>query len=189
MALDFTHKTNPFTVLTSKPIYSNAWIDVVEHQVLTPRKTPGIYGTVSFKHRAVGVIPYADGYIWLVGQYRFPLKQYSWEIPEGGSPQGEDLVETARRELKEETGLEAKTFELITRMHLSNSVSDEYGEIFLARDITVGTPNPEDTEELSLQRISLEEAYRLVVDGTITDSLSVAGIFRLMLMKYEGTLG
>lgn len=179
---------NPYQVLTSQPIYSNAWIEVVEHKILTPRKTTGIYGVVSFKHRAVGVIPYEKGHLWLVGQYRFPLKQYSWEIPEGGSPAGEDLIETAKRELKEEAGIEAQSFELITRIHLSNSVSDEYGEIFLARGLTLGPSNPEDTEILRVKRVSLEEAYRLVLSGEITDSLSVAGIFRLMLMRYEGTL-
>src|SRR4051812_33372191 len=96
-------ESNPFKIVSSRSIYENAWIHLYEHQVINPKNKPGIYGVVKFKNRAVGVIPYSNGMIWLVGQYRFPLEQYSWEIPEGGSPQGEDISETARRELKEET--------------------------------------------------------------------------------------
>lgn len=179
---------NPFTIKSSRSIYSNKWISVVEHQVITPGGSPGIYGVVNFKNRAVGVVPYENGDIWLVGQYRFPLEQYSWEIPEGGSPQNEDLLETAKRELQEETGLTAKKFDVISHMHLSNSVSDEYAIIFLARGLSQGDAFPEDTEQLQVKRVSLDNAYKMVVEGEITDSLSVAAIYRLMLMRHEGTL-
>src|SRR5688572_23341371 len=137
---------NPFTMLSARQVYDNPWITVVEHQVLSPRGRPGIYGVVKFKNQAVGVIPYEGGKLWLVGQYRVPLGAYSWEIPEGGSPHGEDPVEGARRELREETGLEAQTLEPIVEMHLSNSVSDEWGVVYLARGITAGAAEPEHTE-------------------------------------------
>jgi 8-oxo-dGTP pyrophosphatase MutT (NUDIX family) len=181
---------NPFTMLSARPVYENRWISVVEHQVLTPRGTPGIYGVVQFKNRAVGVIPYRDGKIWLVGQYRVPLGQYSWEIPEGGVPRGEDLIEGARRELREETGLEARLIEPLVEMHLSNSVSDEWGIVYLAREISdAGPAQPEETEELALRTLPLEEAYQMVCAGRITDSLSVAGILRLVLLVREGRVG
>jgi len=179
---------NPFTMLSARQVYDNPWITVVEHQVLSPLGRPGIYGVVKFKNQAVGVIPYHDGKVWLVGQYRVPLGAYSWEIPEGGSPYGEDPVEGARRELREETGLEARTLEPIVEMHLSNSVSDEWGVVYLARGITAGAAEPEHTEELAIRVVPLDEAYQMVCAGKITDSLSVAGILRLVLLDREGKL-
>jgi len=176
---------NPFTMLSARQVYDNPWITVVEHQVLSPRGKPGIYGVVKFKNRAVGVIPYADGKIWLVGQYRVPLGAYSWEIPEGGAPPGEDPVEAARRELREETGLEAESLEPLVEMHLSNSVSDEWGIVYLARGLAAGNADPEHTEELAIRIVALEEAYQMVCAGKITDSLSVAGILRLVLRERD----
>ncbi len=111
-------------VLDTRPVYENAWIGVSESRVIHASGVAGIYGVVHFKNRAVGVIPYEAGDIWLVGQHRFPLGTYSWEIPKGGSPLGDDLERDALRELKEETGMGAERLELIVRMHLSNSVSD-----------------------------------------------------------------
>lgn len=180
---------NPFHVRGSRQIYSNPWILVTEHDILNAHGRPGIYGTVSFKNRAVGVVPYENGRIWLVGQWRFPLGFYSWEIPEGGSPKDEDLIETARRELREETGLTARSIELILEMHLSNSVSDEYAAIYLARGLAKGEAAPEETEQLRMHTVTLEEAYDLVSRGVITDSLSVGAILKLMLLRHEGRLG
>jgi 8-oxo-dGTP pyrophosphatase MutT (NUDIX family) len=179
---------NPFKILSTRAIYDNSWIRVREHQILNPQGRPGIYGLVEFKNRAVGVIPYEDGYVWLVGQYRLPLKKYSWEIPKGGSPQSEALLETARRELKEETGLEAEQWEPLVELHLSNSVCDEYGIVYLAMGLRRGEASPEETELLSLARVPLEEVYSRINAGEITDSLTVAGIFRLMLKKAAGEL-
>lgn len=174
---------NPFQVLSKETKYENPWIKVTEHQVINPKGKPGIYGVVSFKNRAIGVIPYEDGHVWMVGQYRFPLSLYSWEIPEGGSPAGEDPMETAKRELREETGLEAERLELILTMHLSNSVTDEIGHIYLATGLKQGESDPEDTEELQTRKIPLKEVYSRIEKGEITDSLTVAGILRLMLLE------
>lgn len=179
---------NPFRVRSSQQVYENPWIRVVEHQVTLPSGKPGIYGVVHFKNRAVGVIPYENGYIWLVGQYRFPLSLYSWEIPEGGSPQDEELEETARRELKEETGLVADKLHPVLRMHLSNSSTDELGVVFLALGLKEGAAEPEESEKLSVRKVSLDEVYQKVVSGEITDALTVAGILRLMLMRTQGEM-
>ncbi len=179
---------NPFEVHTRREVYDNAWIRVTEAKVTRPDGKPGIYGVVHFKNRAVGVIPYEMGTIWLVGQHRFPLDRYSWEIPEGGSPAHESLEESARRELAEETGFRAVRLEKLVEMHLSNSITDEYGVVFLARGLTRGEAQPEGTERLSLHETTLDEAYARVIAGEITDSLSVAGILRLRLLALEGLL-
>ena len=170
--------------LSSKTIYDNPWIEVVEHQVINPGGGQGIYGKVHYKNIAVGVIPIDDeGYTWIVGQHRFTLDEFSWEIPEGGSPKGEDLIETAKRELKEETGLSAESYEIILDMHTSNSVSDELAVVFIARGISKGEASPEESEaDLKLKRIHFSELYKMVMNGDITDSMSVAGVLKAKLL-------
>jgi 8-oxo-dGTP pyrophosphatase MutT (NUDIX family) len=178
-----TKNHNPWTTLSSESKYRNNWIEVVEHNVLTPAGSPGIYGTVHFQHLAIGVVPVdSQGFTWLVGQYRYPLNAYSWEIPEGGGALSVPPIETAKRELKEETGLEADSWEQILEMHLSNSVSDEKAIVFLATGLRQGQSNPEETEVLSLRRVSLEEAYEMVNKGEITDAISVAAILKTRLL-------
>lgn len=174
--IDETH--NPWTTHAIHPKYDNPWIKVDEHQVTTPTGTPGIYGVVHFKNIAIGIIPVdEEGYTWLVGQYRYPLNAYSWEIIEGGGPEEIDPLESAKRELLEETGMTADHWELlIPKMHLSNSVSDEYAMIYLARGLTMGEAQPTETEQLQLKRVPLQEAIEMVHTGHITDAISMAGL-------------
>jgi 8-oxo-dGTP pyrophosphatase MutT (NUDIX family) len=179
---------NPYVILSSERVYENRWIAVTEHAIQKPRGGEGIYGVVHFKNRAVGVVPYADGKLWLVGQHRFPLDQYSWEIPEGGAPMDEDLEVCARRELCEETGLFAGKLEKLFSMHLSNSVSDEIAHVYLATELRQGRSDWEDTEELALRQVSVDELLEAVLTGDITDSITVATAFRLKLMHLEGRL-
>ncbi|MCS6905677.1 MAG: NUDIX hydrolase [Bacteroidia bacterium] len=180
---------NPWQILQSQKIYDNPWIELTEFQVITPGGRPGIYGVVHFKHLAIGIVPIDnEENIWLVGQYRFPLNAYSWEIPEGGGKLDIDPLVSAKRELWEETGITAQKWKELFRMHLSNSVSDELAIIYLAQELDLGSPHPEDTEQLALRKVSLNQAYQMVLQGEITDSLSVAAIFRLQLMKWEKQL-
>jgi 8-oxo-dGTP pyrophosphatase MutT (NUDIX family) len=175
---------NPWQILESKAIYDNPWIEITEHQVINPTGGKGIYGEVHFKNYAIGIIALDDDdQIWLVGQYRFPLKAYSWEIPEGGGPLNTHPLASAKRELLEETGLVAQHWEELLRMHLSNSVSDELAIIYLARDFEQFEAQPEETEELIVKKVPFEEAYQMVLCGEITDSMSVAAILRLKLIK------
>ena len=170
---------NPWTTLSSAPIYENPWLSVREDQVLNPKGGRGIYGVVSFKNLAIGIVPVdADGNTYLVGQYRYPLREYSWEIPEGGGPLGVDALESAKRELKEETGFTAATWTNIGRIHTSNSVTNEEGYIFLAQDLTPGETEPEETEDLVIKKLPLTEAVEMVMAGEITDSLSIAGLLK-----------
>lgn len=177
---------NPWKTISSKKIYDNPWISLAEHQVINPGGGEGIYGEVHFKNLAIGILVLDDEHnTWLVGQYRFPLKSYSWEIPEGGGPLDIDPLISAKRELLEETGITAKSWTEIQRMHLSNSVSDELAIIFLAQDLNFGESKPEETEELKIKKIPFLEAYSMVLNGEITDSMSVAAILKVKITHFN----
>ncbi len=180
---------NPWKIVESIQIYDNAWINLTEHQVINPSGGKGIYGEVHFKNLAIGVVVLDDDHnTWLVGQYRFPLKAYSWEIPEGGGPLTADPIVSAKRELQEETGIIASTFTEIQKMHLSNSVSDELAIIYIAQDLQMGVSSPEETEELVVRKLTFEEAYQMVINGEITDSMSVAGILKTKILIEQGKI-
>ena len=180
---------NPWKIIAEKKIYDNPWIGLTEFDVINPGGGRGIYGKVHFKNLAVGVIVLDDEKnIWLVGQYRFPTDSYSWEIPEGGCPVGTDLLQSAKRELKEETGLIADNWEIILTMQLSNSVSDEMAYVYLATGLSQDTAEPEETEQLHIKKIPFSEAYTMVNDGAINDSISVAAILKIQLLLAEGKL-
>ncbi|MCP9764553.1 NUDIX domain-containing protein [Lacihabitans soyangensis] len=177
------HK-NTWKKLSTTIQYSNPWIEVQHHEVLNPSGGEGIYGQVNFKNIAVGVVPVdAEGNTYLVGQFRFPLEEYSWEIPEGGCPLGEDVLAAAKRELLEETGLLAKNWTMISRIHTSNSVCNEVGFIFLAENLTQDEASPEETEDLKIKKVTLKEAVELVMNNQITDSISIAGLLKVARLK------
>jgi 8-oxo-dGTP pyrophosphatase MutT (NUDIX family) len=183
---DNAHDANPWKTLSSRAVYENPWIAVREDQVIRPDGLPGIYGVVHFKNRAVGVLPVdRDGAVWLVGQHRYPLGAYSWEIPEGGCPETESPEETARRELREETGLIAGRLELVATSHLSNSVSDELGFVFRATGLVEGADEQEGTERIEVRRVAWSEAWRMYKAGQITDSLSVIAILHEAVRRLE----
>lgn len=153
-----------------------------------PDGSDGVYGVVRFKNRAVGVIPYQDGQIWMVGQTRYALDAYSWEIPEGGVPKGEDMAEAARRELKEETGLSARTLTHLFDVHTSNSITDEWGRIYLATDLTEGETEPDPSEDISELKLTVQDAVTHIEAGRITDCMTIAAVYKLRLMQLQGEL-
>lgn len=182
------HTNNPWKIKSKKEIYDNPWITLHHHEVLTPANTDGIYGTVHFKNLAIGIIPLTENLeTYLVGQYRFPLEEYSWEIPMGGGSFENTALESAKRELKEEVGLEANKWQEILKIHTSNSVTDEVGYVFVAQDLTLGKAEPEETEVLSIKKLAFSEAVQMVMDGKITDSISIAGILKLNTLIQTGT--
>jgi 8-oxo-dGTP pyrophosphatase MutT (NUDIX family) len=184
MTRDLTQ--NPWRTLGSRRVYENPWISVREDRVIRPDGEPGIYGVVHYKNTAVGVLPVEDDHVYLVGQYRYPLERYSWEIPEGGCPEHEDPLQAAQRELKEETGLEARHWRKLGETHLSNSVADEYGVWFLATDLIPGERRPEGTEVIGVRRVPLGEALEMALDGRITDALSILAITGYALRRSDG---
>ena len=180
---------NPWTVLSQATIYENAWIRVNHHEVTNPAGGPGVYGTVHFKNHAIGIVPIDhEGNVIFVGQYRFPMNSYSWEIPEGGGPESTPILASAQRELLEECGVAARCWLEILRMDLSNSVTDEHGTAFLAWDLDVAAAQPEDTEQLQVARVPFWEAVERVTRGEIRDSLSVAALFRVAFMAFQNEL-
>lgn len=180
---------NSWTTLQSESKYDNNWIHVTEHQVLNPAGKPGIYGVVHFKNAAIGVLPLDKNQnTWLVGQWRFPLNTYSWEIPEGGGPLGTDPLESAKRELKEETGLIAKKYRVLGQIHTSNSVCNEYGILYLAQDLEETEAHPDENEDLQIKKLPFMEAYQMVMNGQITDSLSQVAILKTKLLLDAGEI-
>lgn len=176
--------SNKWTKLDSQTVYENPWIEVQHHEVINPSGGKGIYGQVNFKNLAIGIVPLdKEGNTYLVGQHRFPIDEYSWEIPEGGCPHDEDILDCAKRELLEETGLRAEKWTQISKIHTSNSVCNETGFIFLAEELTQGEAEPEETEDLVVRKVSLEEAFQMVMRNEITDSLSIAGILKTRLLR------
>jgi 8-oxo-dGTP pyrophosphatase MutT (NUDIX family) len=177
---------SPWTILDEELRYDNPWISVTEYQVLNPQGGKGIYGKVHFKNLAMGIVALdEEGCVYLVGQYRFPLDCFSWEIPEGGGPVGCDPLESAKRELLEETGLKAACWEKLLGMHLSNSVSDEWSIVYLATGLTQHDAQPEETERLYVKKVPLEEAFAMIDKEEITDSITVAALLKIRVRMLQ----
>jgi 8-oxo-dGTP pyrophosphatase MutT (NUDIX family) len=171
---------NPWQRRGSKLIYSNPWITVREDDVITPGGTPGIYGVIETRV-AVGVIALTDdNQIYLVGQYRYPVDEYSWEIPEGGAEIGEEPILAAKRELREETGLEAEAWEQLGgEVHVSNCFSAEKGLLYVARKLREGPAEPDHTEELQVKKVPFAECLAMVDSGEIKDGLTIIAVLRM----------
>ncbi|MDX2275905.1 MAG: NUDIX hydrolase [Hyphomonadaceae bacterium] len=180
---------DPWTVKRVTRAFENNWLAVDVHDVIHPGGREGTYGVVRVRRLAVGVLPIEpDGHVHLVGQWRFPLKRYSWEMPEGGAEPGEDPEACARRELLEETGFAAERFEPILELDLSNSLTDERAVIFLATGLTPGEATPEDTEVLRRRSAHFLDLLNRVCDGRVRDSMTVAAVLRAHHMAVTGLL-
>lgn len=171
---------NPWKKQSGRQVYENPWIILEEDMVTNPGGGTSQYGKVLFKNYAIGIVPLDESLnTWLVGQWRYTLGEYSWEIPMGGGPRDTDILESAKRELREETGLRAAEWELFLKMHTSNSVTDEVGFAYLARGLSQGETDFEETEDLKIRKLPFREAHQMVLEGKITDSLSMAAILKL----------
>lgn len=174
--------TGPWLRHSRRVAYENQWITIWHDEVTRPDGAPGIYGIVHFANLAVGVLALDDrDRVLLVGQHRYALDQYSWEIPEGGVPDGESAIDGARRELREETGIDASVWRELCRSHLSNSVSDEFAILFLATGLASGVATPDGTEALETHWAPFDEVLAMTLDGRITDALTVIAVQRLAL--------
>ena len=175
---------NKWNRIYRQKMYENPWIRVSEDMIVNPSNKPGIYGVVHFKNLAIGIIPIdEDGNTYLVGQYRYPLDIYSWEIPMGGGHKDNDSLESAKRELQEETGFTANKWTEIATVHTSNSVTDEEGIVYIAEELQAGETNFDETEDLQIKKVSLAEAVEMVMNNEITDSISVIGLLKVARLR------
>lgn len=168
--------------LESRVVYDNPWITVFDERVLNPAGGENQYGRIHFKSQAIGIVPLDDsGMTWLVGQDRYTTGEYTWEIPMGGTEHGEEPIDTARRELQEETGMIAATLQPLMRLHTSNSITDEVGFVFVATELQQGETAFDDMEDLDVRKLPLVEAIEMAKNGEITDAISVAALLRIAL--------
>lgn len=173
---------NPWKQQSNRQIFENPWFRVEQDDVINPGGGLSHYGKILFKNIAIGIVPLDENNnTWLVGQYRYVPDCYSWEIPMGGGPLNVDPLESAKRELSEETGLSAASWETLMHLHTSNSVTDERGIVYVARELSQGATAFEETEDLKVMRLPLKEAVERVIAGEITDAVSVAALLRLAL--------
>ena len=173
-------KRSSWKLQSSKKIFENPWLSLYEDDVINPGGGISHYGKINFKNLAIGIIPLDENNnTWLVGQYRYVPDCYSWEIPMGGGPLDTDPLVSAKRELKEETGLSAKNWQELMKLHTSNSVTDERGLVYVARGLTQGETEFEETEDLLIHKLPLDEAIERVLSGEITDAVSVCGLLKL----------
>ncbi|MCW3078554.1 MAG: mismatch repair protein MutT [Bacteroidetes bacterium] len=183
------NELNSWKTLKSEVKFETPWIKVTKHDVINPAGNPAQYGVVNFKNIAIGILPLDKEFnTWIVGQWRYPLEQYSWEIIEGGGPHGIDPVESAKRELKEETGIIAEKYTELCRLHTSNSVTDEYGIIYLAQSLHFSESEPEESEDLTVKKVSFNKAYEMVMNGEITDSISMIAILKTKILIDKGLI-
>lgn len=180
---------NPWQTLSDETAYESPWIKVTRHEVINPKGRPAVYSVVHFKNIALGIVTLDENYnTWIVGQYRYPIDQYSWEIPEGGGLPHIDPIESAKRELLEETGIKAEKWTKIQELHLSNSVSNEFGILYIAQNLTFHDSDPEESEELQVKKLPFKELYQMVLDGKMTDSLTVTAVLKTKILIDEGKI-
>lgn len=174
---------NPWKIIDSEEVYASPWIKVTKHNVLNPSKQPGTYSVVHFKQLAIGILPLdEERNTWIVGQYRFPLKRFTWEIPEGGGQLNALPIDSAKRELSEEVGISAKKWTNIQEFDTSNASTDEKAVIFVAQNLSFHNAHPDDNEQLVVKKLPFSELYELAIKGEIKDSLSLVAIFKTKIL-------
>ena len=180
---------NPWQTMSTETRYDNPWISVTHNKVINPAGKDGIYGKVHFKNKAIAILPLdQDNNTWLVGQYRYTVDTYSWEIPEGGCTDNSTPLEAAQRELLEETGIIANHWTQLLYGHMSNSVSDEEAYGFIAQDLKFTDAQPEETEDLARIKLPFDEALEMALNGKITDIFAVTCLLKAAHLLDRGVI-
>jgi 8-oxo-dGTP pyrophosphatase MutT (NUDIX family) len=162
-----------------RDIYSDPWIRVRVDRVIRPDNTPGTYSVVELKG-GIGVVAFdAEDRLCLVGQFRYAVNRYSWEIPKGAFPtfdSTEDPLDTAKRELEEETGLTGGDWTKLTVVHTLLGSTNDVVHLFAARSLASGKPHPDATEVLNVRWVTEDRFWEMVGDGEVTDATSIAAV-------------
>jgi 8-oxo-dGTP pyrophosphatase MutT (NUDIX family) len=179
-----TTESNPWRRVSRRVAYENPWIEILHDDVIRPDGKPGIYGVVHFRHLAIGVVPMdAQDRVLLVGQFRYTMDHYSWEVPEGGGDFDEEPEAAARRELVEETGYRGGKWRELCRAELSNSVTDEATIMFVATDLEAGAASPEGTEQIQMRWVQFGEAMAMIRRGEIRDAMTILALQQVALER------
>lgn len=184
---DKTAGVNPWQTQSSRIVYRNSWIRVREDQVTRPDGEPGIYGVVEIRP-SVGIVAInQDDEIALVGQWRYSVSRYSWEIPRGGSHAGEtDMLAVAKRELAEEAGITAEHWRVLGPVDVCNGVADDVQTLFCATGLHACETRLDPEEDIAVMWHPFEEAVRMAMDGRITEVCSVAAILWAARLRNGG---
>lgn len=173
----------------SRTVYDNPWLALTEHEATAPTGLAATYGVLRPKNVAVGVLPlHSDGTVTLVGQSRFALMNYSWEMPEGGAPFDEAPLDGAKRELAEEAGLSARIWREVLRMELSNSMTDERAIAWLAWDLVEVPVDPDPTEVIATVRVPFMTLMAEIDRGAVRDAFTVATALRAYHLVRENRI-
>jgi len=180
---------NPWKITSSEIVHETPWVRINHHTVINPGGSEGVYAVTEFKNLAIGILPLDENNnTWIVGQYRFPINQYSWEIPEGGGKPDVPPLESAQRELEEECGIVARDWQLLLTAHTSNSATNEIAYMYVARGLSFTQSHPDEDERLEVKKLPFDELYQLVMNNEITDSLSVMSVLKAKILLDEGRL-
>ena len=181
--------TPPWRSLGDSVLVDTPWMRVTRHPAIAPTGADADYVVVRPKNVGTGVLPlHDDGTVSLVGQHRFALMRYSWEMPEGGAPEGEDPFEAVKRELAEEAGLTAQHWRAALDLDLSNSITDERAMAWVAWGLSETETAPDETEVFLTARVPFRDLMAEIARGAVRDGLTVATAYRAYHMAREGEL-
>ena len=175
--------------IKKETVYDTPWIRVYHHNVTTPTGNTSTYGSVHFKVFAIGILVLdEDRNTWIVRQHRYPIDEFVWELPEGGGSRDVSPLESAKRELREETGIVADKWTPLMEMQMSNAATDEYAYLFVAQDLRFEVAQPDADEDLEVKKLPFQELFDRVMSGEIKDSFTVAAVLKTKLLLDRGEL-
>lgn len=180
---------NPWKVLKEETGYDCRYFSVRHDQVTLADGEPRSYHSVRMKYYGVCIVPVDhEGSVTLIGQYRYVLERFSWEIPGGGARVGDDPLDVARAELKEETGCTAEHWLKIVEGAVSPGISTEAVPAFVAWGLDCGAPRPDETELLSRRRVPFTDAVGMALSGEISNLPGIAALLGIEVRRRRGDL-